>query len=637
MPLNDLNDQLYGGQNSGDITKRAHEISEYDPAVNAGKAVSPFDQDEQWNKPQKGLTPENKKKIYIGIGIFFVIAFLIGGMFAYNWWTKNAFHQDRVLVSFEGLKEADSTKIMEYTINYENNNRVTLKNSFIQFDYLENFQPIDNTNLKSLSPTSSKLFIGDIAPMTKGAVKLKGAFYAPKDFPVFVDGKFYFTPSNGTTELYVENKIGIIITGAPVELSVSGSKQVVDGDIVEYVINYKNRDIQSISNAEMQVVLPQGFLLKNANPEPSESDSVWYLGSLEAGKSGEIRIRGRLSGSSGDGKNLIVTLGHTNDNRDFIVYDKQTFLTKMVSSVLTVVQKIENKDDDIINAGDKLKYSITFKNTGATGLRDAILTAEIKSKIIDIPKLDPGKGSYDSVKEMVIWKASDVPQLAYMNPGDSGTVFFSVPVKSIIPIDSALDKNLVVSSVAKIDSPDVPTPFDSNKIIGSNTLELKLASKVLFQTKGYYSSFNMKNTGPIPIKSGAETTFSIRWSIASVSNDITEARVVSSLPSGIRWSGQIYPTNEKISYNERTNQIIWEAGEIKAGAGILEPAREVEFQIIAKPQINQIGNHVNLVNEAIFTAKDAFVMQNITKKTEIKKSSLFEDSTVGFVGGKVVK
>ncbi|EKD46912.1 MAG: hypothetical protein ACD_67C00020G0002 [uncultured bacterium] len=636
MPLDELNKQLYD-PNSEDIINRSHEKSEYDPVASAGVNASPFDEQQQWNRPQKGLSPVQKRNIWIGVAIFFVLALMIGGGFFYQWWTKNAFHQDRVTMSFEGPKEADSTQPIKYIIHYTNNNRVTLKNAEIQLNYSENFQPMDNLNLKYLSPTASKIFVGDIAPMSQGAVELKGVFYAPKDFPVYLNSQIHFVPSNGTSELFVENKLGVKITAAPVLLEVSAPKLAVDGDRLEYMIDYQNLDVRRISNVQVRVDFPQGFQMSDSQPRASEKEGIWYVGNLESNQGGKIRINGKINGKSEEGKNFVVTLGFLGAEDKFIVYDKQELTTRIVSPILAVTQKLSDKDGEIINAGELLKFSVMFQNTGNIGLRDAIVTVELKGKILDFSKIDADKGFYDSGKNLIIWKASDVPELANINPKAGGLVTFTVPVKTIIPIENKLDKNFIVSSIAKIDSPDVPTPIDSNKIIGSNSLELKLASKVLFDTRGYFTDSKIENSGPLPLETGRETTFTIHWTIINISNDITGAKVVSSLPTGARWTGEIYPANEKVSYNERTNQIVWDAGDVPSGTGALVPGREIAFQVGVTPQINQVGEPINLLNKSVFTANDPFVGVNVSLGGNSKNTLLFEDPTVGLVKGKVVK
>lgn len=636
MPLNDLNRELYN-PNSQDLAGRTHEQSTYDPTVNVGGSSSPFEQEQRWNQPEKGLSVSQKRKLWIGISIFLLIVLAIGGVFFYQWWTKNAFHQDRVSISFEGPKEADSTQPTKYIIHYTNNNRVTLKNAEIQLSYPENFQPNDNLNLKYLSPSASKIFIGDIKPMSSGQAELKGIFYAPKDFPVYLRGEIHFVPSNATTELSMENQIGVNITAAPAFLSVAAPQQAVNGDGLEYVINYKNLDVKSISEVQIRVDFPQGFEISSAQPKASEKDSYWYVGNLEANQGGKITVQGSIKGNAEDGKSIVVSLGHMGEDSKFVVYNKQEVITRIVSPILAVSQKLDGKDSGIVSAGELLKYSVTFQNTGAIGLRDAIITAEIKGNTLDFSKINVEKGAYDSAKNLIIWKASDVPELTNINPKAGGVVHFSIPVKTIIPIENKLDKNFVISSVAKIDSPDIPTPLDSNKIIGSNKLELRLASKVIFETKGYFNDEKIKNTGPIPMETGKETTFTLHWQVINVSNDITGTKVVSALPSGVRWTGKVYPSSEKISYNERTNQIIWDAGDIAAATGVLDLPREIIFQVGVVPQTNQIGNPIDLLNKSIFTASDTFVSQNITLGGDLKNTILYEDPAVSFANGKVAK
>ncbi|HEX8974263.1 MAG TPA: hypothetical protein VF817_02125 [Patescibacteria group bacterium] len=632
MPLNDLNRELYN-QDSQSLAQHTHEQSQYDPFVAAGQ-TSPFDENKEWDRAQKGLTPKQKKKLWIGLSILSIIVLAVGGTIFYRWWAKNAFHQDRVSIYFEGPKEADSTQQMQYIIHYKNDNRVTLKNPEIDLSYSENFQPIDNLNLKSLSPSTGKIFIPDIAPSSEGQVELKGIFYAPKDSPVYLRATLLFTPSNGSEQLSMEGQLGVNITTSPVLLEVTAPKQAVDGDKVEYVIDYKNLDTRRLSAIQIHVDFPSGFKIIGAQPAASQ-DTNWLLGNLEAGQGGQIRVQGQMHGGTGESKNISVSLGHVGSNGQLAVYNKNDSATSMVSPSLAVVQKLDSNTDGVVQAGDVLKYTISYKNTSSTGLRDAIITEQINGKVLDFSKINIEKGAFDGASNTITWKASDVPSLANINPGAGGEVHFQIPVKSIIPVNNSSDKNFIVSSIAKIDSPDIPTPIDSNKIIGSNQLDLKLASKVLFDVKGYYNDQQIKNTGPIPIQVGKETTFTMHFSITNISNDIANATITSSLPSGVRWTGSIYPSDAKVNYNSRTNQITWNVGNVSAGAGVLSPVKEMDFQVGVTPQTNQVGGPVSLVNQSNFTATDTFTGKDLSLQAGAKNTQLYEDSSVGYGGGKV--
>lgn len=635
MSLNELNENLYsGGEEKNSL--HVHEKSQYDP-VQGNVPYSPFDEKVEWDRKKKELNPFQKRVLLISLAALVLIILAVSGFVFYTWWQKDAFHQDRVSISFEGPKEADSTQIVKYIIHYKNDNRVTLKNSEIQLTYAENFQPVDNVNVKYINASTSRIFVGDVKPKSEGSIEVKGIFYAPKDFPVYLHSEIHFVPSNGAVELAMDAQTSVNITTSPVILDVSAPAQAVDGDSVEYVIDYKNLDLRRLSNVQISVEFPTGFQMTDSQPEPSQNKSSWIIGEIDSNQGGKIRIRGSLHGSNEENKVISVSMGKAGENEQFAIYNKREAKTSIVLPILAVKQELEGSTSNVVKAGDELRYIVSYRNTSSGGLRNAILTVEIQGSVLDFSNIEAGNGFFDGGKKMITWKASELPALANINPGEGGIFRFSVPIKAIIPVSNKNDKNFTVTTIAKIDSPDIPTPIDANKIIGSNTLELRLASKVLLETKGFYKDAQLQNSGPLPIQVGKETTFALHWSLANVSNDLTDAKVVSSLPSGVRWTGVTYPQSEYLTYDARTNQITWTIGNMPAGTGIISAPKEVDFQIGVTPQINNLGEYIKLLNKTTFTGKDAFSGKDIVVEGNEKDTQLREDAMVGFEGGKVVK
>lgn len=637
MPLDELKKDLYNP--SGEITSsHMHEKSPYDPVYSSGQIGSPFDEKMEWERSRREMNPFQKRVLKISIAVLVVVVLVVGGFVFSAWWQKNAFHQDRVSISFEGPRDADSTQIVKYIVHYKNDNLIKLNNAEMQLSYSENFQPTDNVNLKYLNSTNSRIFIGDIPAKSEGEVEIKGIFYAPKDFPVYLHGSIKFVPSNGKTQFAMDAQTSVNITTSPVILNVSAPTQAVDGDNVEYVIDYKNLDIRRLSGVEILVEFPDSFQMNESQPQPSQDRSHWMIGDLDPNQGGKIQIKGVLRGNNKEVKRIAVSLGRLGDDQQLAVYNKRETSTSMTSPILSVTQELDgSQGNKVINAGDVLKYTVTYRNNGEIGLRNAIVTAEIQGKILDFSKVSVEKGFFDGGKNIITWKASDIPALANINPNESGQFHFSVPVKTIIPMASKNDKNFTVVTTAKIDSPDIPTPINSNKIIGSSILELKLVSKVILTTKGYFNDAKIKNSGPIPIQVDKETLFAMHWSLINISNDLSDAKVVSSLPSGVRWTGVVYPEKEYVTYDDRTNQLIWSIGNLPAGTGTILPAREMEFQIGITPQINQVGNLLKLLNSSTFTASDVFAGKVISIGSDSKDTQLTEDPAVGNEGGKVIR
>jgi hypothetical protein len=203
-----------------------------------------------------------------------------------------------------------------------------------------------------------------------------------------------------------------------------------------------------------------------------------------------------------------------------------------------------------------------------------------------------------------------------------------VRIKEVIPVSTGNDKNFVISSIVKVDSPDIPTPISMNKIISGNKIDVRLNSKLFLGVKGYHTDPNIVNSGPVPPKVGEETTYAIHWIASNINNDVNEAKVEAILPTWAQATGVVYPEGANVTYNERNNSVVWEVGNMGAGTGVLSSPKEVAFQIKIKPSPDQARSLIEILKPSVFSAKDAFTGENISATAEGKTTQLSEDSSL---------
>ncbi|GBE16628.1 hypothetical protein BMS3Abin15_00450 [bacterium BMS3Abin15] len=617
MPLKDIKKELYDPDS--EIEKREHEASQFDPVISAESESDEFQEKGEWIKPKKGLSASQEKAIKVGlaiVGAVAVLALIIWGVIKIK---NSAFDESRVTLKIEGIEKVDSTRLVEYKIVYKNDNRTALEDAEIFLNYSENFQPEDNVNLEYVNSGNSKIYLGKIESRSEKEVGLKGKFYAPEGYVVYLKATLQYRPSNFNSVFVTESKKSINVKSSPILLEIDAPLEAADGNDIEYLVDYENISSRYFNNLRLEVEYPEGFDFSSGDPQPSEGESVWYLGNLNAGDKGQIKIRGSIAGSENEAKVVKLKLGALDDNSNFVTYGEREKLTRIITSPLSISQTVNGLTSLNVRTGDELKYKLIYRNGGVIGLKDVIITAKIESSILDLSKIRGG--SYNDSNSTITWKAVDIPQLANLQPGDGGSVDFSVPVLGKIPTESDRDKNFTIVSVAKIDSPDIPTSIGSNKIIGSNKLEIKLNSTVILDTEVRYGGSSIENSGPVPPEVGKETTYTIRWSVTNVHNDISGAKVTSSLPTGVEFTGEISPDSEeeRISFNERTNQIIWDVGNLDNGIGVIGPKKEVSFQVSVTPQASQVGKGLVLLNSSTIIAEDLFTSDTI--KSEIKEKS----------------
>jgi uncharacterized repeat protein (TIGR01451 family) len=622
MSLYDIKDKLYKKEVEKDLSK--HEESGYDPHVaNLPKTPSENVTD-LWAEKQSGLGEVQKIAIKRGawvLGGITILLVVVGVIYLIK---ESAYSQSRVIVKVVGLDKVESGKAMTYEIDYQNNNRADLNNAVIRISYPEDFKPENNPDFKQDSPIISSINLGTIKGKAEGKIVFNGRIYSPKGALLYLKAEMKYNPSSSSTQYTSNGQLGINVNTSPVSVEVMAPQYVSSGDEVGYLISFRNNGETALTNLRIKAEYPEGFTFSSSDPKSSEGNNIWYVGNLDPGQTGKITATGKLEGTRDQTKSIKVYIG-SSEQGEFVSFNDEETSTKMASSPLTITQLMNGANNPNINAGENLNFQVYYKNEGDTGLKDVIITERIDSPILNYGSLDTQGGAFDMGNKIITWKASDHPQLRNLQPGQGGVVGFSINVKDSIPMNNANDKNYVVSSVVKIDSPDIPTPISMNKIIAGNVLDMKLNSKILLGVKGFYTDTNITNSGPTPPKVGQETTYTFHWIVSNVSNDVSNATVEAVLPTGVKMTGKIFPEDAKITYNERNNSIIWEIGNVDAAKGILSAPQEASFQVKVTPAPSQAGKELELLKPSVFKAHDLFTGEDLIARVDGKNTSLPED------------
>ncbi len=609
MGLQDLNEELHGRDFHLD---RMQQHTEYDPTApgaEAGEKRQAFEVASKWQTTERPggdvifMQQEKRKhRIALVLGGIALCALLIGSVVKIR---SLMYSEEQILLTVNGPRQVASAESSEFTVIYSNKNWSALENVSLVVSYPDGFQPDEDSKIK-ISGSQLEIPLGKVNARTDGKATFSGKFYGSKGENLFLKMRLRYSPASLSSQFEKEEQFGVSIASSVLALNMIAPQQSSSDSIVEYAIDYISQSDKGLPNIRVKVEYPEQFTFLSAEPAPSEGNSVWYIGTLNPNQTGKILVKGKLAGARDEVKKARASIGYMGGGK-FVAYGVSEQLTRIIIPPLSIVQTINGKRDLSVNAGDVLNFDISYRNDSNIGLRDAIITLNLNSGVLDYWQLKQDKGSFDSANQTLVWKASDIPGLARLNPGEGGTVSFTIPVLNPIP-GSVMGKNFSIQTTAKIDSPDIPTPIGSNKIIASNTLMTRVNSSVDIGVYLAQDDSILVGSGPIPPVTGQETLYTLKIRLNNEYNDITGAKLVVTLPSSSRYQQKFAPDTEAVEWNDRTNTLVWDLATYRAARG---EKRELRFQVSATPDVSLINNNFSLINGMVFTGKDQFTKQDI--------------------------
>ncbi|MDD5750024.1 MAG: hypothetical protein PHO91_04625 [Patescibacteria group bacterium] len=177
--------------------------------------------------------------------------------------------------------------------------------------------------------------------------------------------------------------------GESLEFYVSGPDQVISGQQVSYLIKYKNTDIVTLKQMELNVHWPRGFYFDQASLEPSNSNATtWLLEDLAPGASRSLEIKGQLVGEKGDEVTAFFSLDYQPDNFHSVFKAKWDIVTKISDNNLTLA--IVGPDKSLVSVAQE--FELVFSN---------LTSQEIPGLYLDI--LYPDDWNPDSEQASTAW------------------------------------------------------------------------------------------------------------------------------------------------------------------------------------------------------------------------------------------
>lgn len=417
----------------------------------------------------------------------------------------------------------------------------------------------------------------------------------------------------GSNSIFVKEKpYEVTINSTPLSVVVDAPAEVSPNRDLTLKVKASLNSEEISDDALLKVDYPLGFQFESANPAPDLGNNIWGLEKLKPGTDFEISITGRMvdvfdgeektfhvstgfaEGQSTDELNIVLSnIAHT-------VAIKRAFIEARVS-LGGVYQNFYT-----VSSKNSINAQVNWSNNLDSKINDLSITVRFSGNALDKRSIKPDNGFYNSSQDYIVWDKNSNRDFAEVDPGESGAVHFSIQPT---PLFSAAGGLLSDPSI-KID-----VSISGKRALEGNILQelenfdsknVRISTDLGFNAKSMYYAGPFQNTGPLPPKADSETTYTIVWSLTNTSNTISKTKARAIIPQWMRFTGEVDPRGEDLTYNPQTREVIWNAGIVPRGAGITTAKREVAFQLALIPSITQINGAPIIIGNATLTGHDDF-------------------------------
>ncbi len=592
------------------------------------KVSSPWKEDEKLSDfgPEKEMVESSHTKTFVLAAIFIFVVALAGFSYYYFFMRPSGAN---VAIEFSvNPNQVFAGSPFTVTIPVSNFSDQVLKNARLSISLPDKISYLDGSSDQRVVEKN----LGDIGP---------GSVNSNNDFRLItlgdaqtlqhINATLFYQLTGSTAGFQNTSGVDIPVGQQAVDLSFDLPQGIFVGSNFDMIVKYQNNSGNDFGNdVILKMDYPSGFQFAKSSIDPvSGNNNQWNLGKLAKGASGSFTITGSIVGSGQSSFGFHGSVSTRFSGQTFTIAE-QTGNISISASPLSMSPSVNGSADYVAHAGDKLIYSIHYKNNSSDAFQNVVIKASLSGEMFDFSSLRTD-ASFDSIKNTFTWMTANTPALAQLSPGEEGTATIEVNLKNDFPIRRISDKNYSLKLQVQINSPTVPSGTSATETVSVAGMETKVTGKIAVGAKALWrdASSGILNDGPYPPRVNQPTKYSIHWLLTNYSTDVSGTQVSAFLQSGAQWTGVTKSnTDNQPSYDSSTGKVTWNAGDLMATKGVISQQPEAIFQIEVTPAVNQLNQTITFLGETTATGQDNFTGTQLSSTAQALTTLLPDDQTV---------
>ena len=557
-------------------------------------------------------------KWYIWAGILGLLIIGILAFFAFRTQPAEPTKNANVSINITAPETAPSGGEVIYKIQIDNNDPAALENMNLELVYADGVSYISSTPPADNS-AGTRFPVPDLSPGQNAVLMIKTTAAGNINEDKKLVARLRYKFDNFSSEFTEEASYSVRLVAADIILDMTGPEQATNVQTARYDIFYRNDSDKDIANARIQVTYPDEFKYAGSEPSPSLGQNIWNLNNLKKNDTGKISFTGTFTGTR-PGQSVVfkVEFLALDDRGSFFTQSSTTYMTVIQAQPLAIEQRLTNQvTNNIVRPGENIQYEAKFQNNTQVVANGVQVVVEFDSKAIDVASIKAEGALIQG--NTITWNATGVSALERLDPGETGTVMYSVSLKN--PAVKDASENLQVIAKARIKSVENSEFLDGNQIV------LKVSSPSTIEKNVTHVS------GADPLKVGQPSTLQVNVSLRNASNDYREGVFIGYIPLGVTFDKTSIPATDaaSVKFDAATGKLTWTVGQLSAHSGSNVPLRTLKFNVTVTPTNNQANQSLTLFKTMNFTAKDVFTEQPISLTAQDVTSESLPGESAGRV------
>ena len=587
--------------------------------------------DDQGNNINSGkLIIKPKRGWFFKLFTFLIVIFVFAGaLYASYRYVYLQFFNTRptVAVSFDSNSETAAGKEFYYNLNYKNEDRVGIHNIEIIAAYPDNFIFIESEPAPSKNNN-----IWDIAALgshRSDSIRIKGKLIGLSGGGNIISAGITYTPDNFSSEFKQSASFETKINDTGLDISVANASSALVGEDNEITIKFKTKTENYLDNFRLTVEHPDEAVITGPAPTASSTgltiqsggQDSWLLNNLGKNEN-NIKIKFKIKDKKQPSLNLKLKFEYpyaaAGQPARYYLFDEKSLTFDVIKSDLNINLAVNGSAfDQGVNSGQTLNYQISYKNTGASAMKNIIIMAVLESDFLDWPSLsDSYNGAVSG--NTISWSNQEIPALGELTSDGSGEINFSIKLKPQAQID--LSRAYQVKSYVNysVEGKSAAGANQSNIIINKINTDLAASAELR-----YFNSDNLAvGSGPLPPKVGQATSLKAYWTVSNNLHELNNLRFSVILPANVNWDGKNRASYGTVDYNSQTREVFWQVDRLPIAVN----QATAEFNVSLLPTQADQDKIMIVLPQTNVGAQDGETKSQINKTLKAKTTKLEDDN-----------